>query len=236
MLLIVSCKFYSQEYIFGKVISEQNTEISGVLVVNTRTEEETYTNNDGNFMIAAKNTDVLRFVKQKFDRVSYRLQPEDLKKSITINIMKSPVEIEEVEIKSKLIGNLKEDIKRVEPIRKIKINKEISKYIAQKTSPELLRPRGGEFVQPKGEGFFIGGKINNKWDRIDLAENFLQVLGEDYFTNLGLQKSEFSSFIFHVMSILDLKNALKYGYLKSSDIIKFQQLAEIKIKDFRKLK
>jgi hypothetical protein len=38
------------------------------------------------------------------------------------------------------------------------------------------------------------------------------------------------------MSDLDLKNALKYGYLKSSDITNFRKLAEVKINNFKKLK
>jgi hypothetical protein len=45
---------YSQEYIFGKVISEQNIELSGVLVINIKTDEKTYTDKDGNFMIPQK--------------------------------------------------------------------------------------------------------------------------------------------------------------------------------------
>ena len=143
--------------------------------------------------------------------------------------------IDEVELKTKLTGNLKEDAKRVEPTRKVKLNNELSKYIAQKSDPEILKPRGGEFVQPKGEGFSMG-KISNQADRIDLAEDFLEILGEEYFTDLGLKKSEFYAFINHAMSGLDLKSALKYGYLKSSDITQFQKLANVKILDFRKLK
>ena len=231
----VFANLYSQEYIFGKVTSEQNTEIAGILVINIKTDEETYTNKDGNFMIAAKSTDLLRFVKQKFDRVTYSLKPEDFKNSIKITLIKSVVEIEEVEIKSKLTGNLREDARRVESVRKVKLNKEIAKYIAEKSDPEILKPRGGEFVQPVGQGFSVG-KVSSKADRIDLAEDFLEILGEDYFTDLGLKKSEISGFIFHVMSGLDLKNAYKYGYLKGSDIAQFRKQAETKINDFRKLK
>ena len=234
-LFILANSFYAQEYIFGKITSEQNLELSGVLILNTRTDEKAYSDSDGNFMISAKNNDALRFVKQKFDRITYSVKPEDFKNSIKITLIKSVVEIEEVEIKTKLTGNLREDARRVESVRKVKLNKEISKYIAEKSDPEIIKPRGGEFVQPKGEGFSVG-KVSSKADRIDLAEDFLEILGEDYFTDLGLKKSEISSFIFHVMSGLDLKNAYKYGYLKGSDIAQFRKQAEIKINDFRKLK
>ena len=234
-LFILANSFYAQEYIFGKITSEQNIELSGVLILNTRTDEKAYSDSDGNFMISAKNNDALRFVKQKFDRVTYSLKPEDFKNSIKITLIKSVVVIEEVEIKTKLTGNLREDARRVESVRKVKLNKEIAKYIAEKSDPEILKPRGGEFVQPVGQGFSVG-KVSNQADQIDLAEEFLEILGEDYFTDLGLKKSEISGFIFHVMSSLDLKNAYKYGYLKGSDIAQFRKQAEIKINDFRKLK
>ena len=234
-LFILANSFYAQEYIFGKITSEQNIELSGVLILNTRTDEKAYSDSDGNFMISAKNNDALRFVKQKFDRITYSVKPEDFKNSIKITLIKSVVEIEEVEIKSKLTGNLREDARRVESVRKVKLNKEIAKYIAEKSDPEIIKPRGGEFVQPVGQGFSVG-KVSNQADKIDLAEDFLEILGEDYFTDLGLKKSEIPSFIFHVMSSLDLKNAYKYGYLKGSDIAQFRKQAEIKINDFRKLK
>ena len=234
-LFIIANSFYAQEYIFGKITSEQNIELSGVLILNTRTDEKAYSDSDGNFMISAKNNDALRFVKQKYDRITYSVKPEDFKNSIKITLIKSVVEIEEVEIKSKLTGNLREDARRVESVKKVKLNKEIAKYIAEKSDPEILKPRGGEFVQPVGQGFSVG-KVSNQADQIDLAEDFLEIHGEDYFTDLGLKKSEISGFIFHVMSSLDLKNAYKYGYLKGSDIAQFRKQAETKINDFRKLK
>ena len=234
-LFIISHSVHAQEYIFGKITSEQNIELSGVLILNTRTDEKAYSDSDGNFMISAKNNDALRFVKQKFDRITYSVKPEDFKNSIKVTLIKSVVEIEEVEIKTKLTGNLREDARRVESVKKVKLNKEISKYIAEKSDPKILKPRGGEFVQPVGQGFSVG-KVSNQADQIDLAEEFLEILGDDYFTDLGLKKSEISGFIFHVMSSLDLKNAYKYGYLKESDIAQFRKQAEIKINDFRELK
>lgn len=234
-LLIFINYFHAQEYVFGKVTSDQNIELSGVLILNTRTDEKAYSDYDGNFMITAKSNDNLRFVRQKFDRVTYTIKQEDFKNTLKITLIKSAVEIQEVELKIKLTGNLKEDARRLESVRKVKLNKEIAKYVAQKSDPEILKPRSGEFVQPKGEGFSIG-KVSNQADKIDLADSFLEILGEDYFTDLGLQKSEIFAFIYHVMSGLNLTNALKYGYLKNGDVLKFQQLAEEKINNFKKLK
>ena len=232
----VFANLYSQEYIFGKVTSEQNTEIAGVLVINIKTDEETYTNKDGNFMIAAKSKDLLRFVKQKFDRVSYTIKPEDFQKSITINMQKATIEIDEVEIKNKLTGNLKDDINKVENKKKTKLNQEISKMNLEKTDLTILLPRAGEFKQPKGEGFSIGA-IKDRWDTVDVNQGYLYILGEDYFVEeLGLKKEEVAHFIGYVMQSLNLKNIKKKGYFLSEDITKFQVLAEKKIKIFKELK
>ena len=232
----VFANLYSQEYIFGKVTSEQNTEIAGVLVINIKTDEETYTNKDGNFMIAAKSKDLLRFVKQKFDRVSYTIKPEDFQKTITINLQKSTIEIDEVEIKNKLTGNLKDDINKVENKKKTKLNQEISKMNLKKTDLTILLPRAGEFKQPKGEGFSIGA-IKDRWDTVDVNQGYLYILGEEYFVEeLGLKKEEVAHFIGYVMQSLNLKNIKKKGYFLSEDITKFQVLAEKKIKIFKELK
>lgn len=233
--IIMYCKSFGQEYIFGKITSEQNLELSEVLIINVNTDEKTYSDKNGIFMILAKNNDILRIVKNKYDRITYKINSEDFKNSLKIILIKSAIEIKKIELKYKLTGNLNEDIKKIEHKQKTKLNKEISKYIAKKSDPNILKPRGGEFVQPVGEGFFIGG-ISNQWDSIDLLENILNTLGEDYFIDLGLIKLEIEPFINYVLKDLDVKNSLKYGYLKSSELLKFQQLAEQKIKDFKKLK
>ena len=236
LFLTLFCKFYSQEYIIGKVVSEQNIQVANVLVINVKTDEKTYTDQDGNFIISAKNGDVIRFVKQKFDRVSYTIKPEDFQKAITINLQKSTIEIDEVEIKNKLTGNLKDDINKVENKKKTKLNQEISKMNLEKTDLTILLPRAGEFKQPKGEGFSIG-TIKDRWDTVDVNQGYLYILGEDYFVEeLGLQKEEVAHFIGYVMQSLNLKNIKKKGYFLSEDIAMFQVLAEKKIKTFKELK
>ena len=47
-LFILTNSFHAQEYIFGKITSEQNLELSGVLILNTRTDEKAYSDSDGN--------------------------------------------------------------------------------------------------------------------------------------------------------------------------------------------
>ena len=235
LFLTFFCKFYSQEYIIGKVVSEQNIQVANVLVINVKTDEKTYTDQDGNFIISAKNGDVIRFVKQKFDRVSYNIQAEDFKKSLVINLMKSSIEIQEIELKNKLTGNLREDVKRVEAKQKSKLNEEINKMNLENTDIKILIPKGNEFRQPKGEGFSVG-KINNRWDDVDVQVFILYILREDYFEQLGLRKEEITPFINFVTQDMNLKSAKKKGILTSQDLAIFKILAEEKIKTFKKLK
>ncbi|WP_435525465.1 hypothetical protein [Chryseobacterium indoltheticum] len=42
-------------------------------------------------------------------------------------------------------------------------------------------------MQPKGQGFSIG-KVKNKWDDLDLANYLAYALGEQYFTDLKIEK------------------------------------------------
>ena len=235
LFLTFFCKFYSQEYIIGKVVSEQNIKVANVLVINVKTDEKTYTDQDGNFIISAKNGDVIRFIKQKFDRVSYNIKAEDFKKSLVINLMKSSIEIQEIELKNKLTGNLREDVKRVEAKQKSKLNEEINKMNLENTDIKILIPKDNEFRQPKGEGFSVG-KINNRWDDVDVQVFILYILREDYFEQLGLRKEEITPFINFVTQDMNLKSAKKKGILTSQDLAIFKILAEEKIKTFKKLK
>ena len=123
----------------------------------------------------------------------------------------------------------------MEAKQKSKLNEEINKMNLENTDIKILIPKGNEFRQPKGEGFSVG-KINNRWDDVDVQVFILYILREDYFEQLGLRKEEISPFINVVIQNMDTKTARKYGYLRSNDIAKFQELAEEKIKTFKKLK
>ena len=87
----------------------------------------------------------------------------------------------------------------------------------------------------KGEGFSIG-KINNRWDDVDVQVFILYILREDYFEQLGLRKEEITPFINFVTQDMNLKSAKKKGILTSQDLAIFKILAEEKIKTFKKLK
>lgn len=250
-LLISFNPYFAQEYIFGKVTSEQNTEIAGVLVVNIRTEEETYTNKDGNFMIAAKSADLIRFVKQRFDRVSYQLKPEDFSKSISISMTKSPIEIEEIELKNKLSGNLAKDVKNLEPHKKtLALNQNLSAYMKvkpEKPFPSLRTPSAFEKQSinaaqidiVKFFGFISKLIKGNKKQEFNPNPNttygFLMKvrynLTDNYFLQMGLKVEEIDGFLKYA----DNRFQLTKNYYNNFNLAKIQLQLESVIEEYKKV-
>ncbi|GGP05756.1 hypothetical protein GCM10010992_23100 [Cloacibacterium rupense] len=241
---------YSQEYIFGKVTSEQNTEMAGVLVINIKTDEETYTNKDGNFMIAAKSNDLLRFVKQKFDRVSYTIKPEDFQKAITISMQKSTIEIEEVEIKTKLTGNLAKDSKALNKSAKtLTLNQEMDSYMRMKPEkpfPTLRTPSA--FEKPnvnaaqvdiiKAIGFITKLIKGNKKPEFNPNQNTIKGfsmrvrynLTDQYFIEMGLKIEEIDGFLKYA----DNRFQLTKNYYNNFNLAKIQLQLESVLDEYKK--
>lgn len=169
--LLFSAFTFAQEYIFGKVVSESNTEMNEVMVLNVRTDEKTLTNKDGHFMIAARNFDELRFVKAGFDRITVKISPQNYSEPLNISLLKSPFPIEEVEIGFHASGDLKKDVKNLEPSKKtVALNNAMKMYMLTpptEVAPILKTPSA--FGQPDynagqvnilGVGSAITGLIN----------------------------------------------------------------------------
>lgn len=156
--LLFSTFTFAQEYIFGKVVSEANTEINGVMVLNVRTDEKTLTNKDGHFMIAARKFDELRFVKAGYDRIVVKISPQNYSEPLNISLLKSPYVIEEVEIGFHASGDLKKDVKNLEPSKKtVALNNEMKSYMMKpptEASPVLKTPSA--FAQPD----YNAGQVN----------------------------------------------------------------------------
>lgn len=224
---ILFLSFYSlkaQEFVFGKLFTEDKVEIQGVTVLNVRTDERTLTNREGHFMLAAKIGDEIRCISSGFERFSKRVDANDMKFPINITMIKSAILIEEVELSKKLTGDLKIDVKRVDAPAKVqKLKKEMNRYMSMKTDPRVLAARPGEFVQPVTRGIAIG-KIKNKWDDVDVMEYIISALGEKYFTDLQITKPQIQSFIFHIFNRgFERKKILKYGYCSEADLARFQR-------------
>lgn len=231
---ILFIHIHAQNYIFGKIISESGTEMQDVNVVNIRTDEIVVSNRDGHFMISGRQGDELRFIKAGYERLTKIVSQENTQSPMNISLVRQTIQIPEVEVKQGLTGNLKIDSKLYNKPKKVeKLIKEMDQYIAQKSDPRILAAKPGEFVQPKGEGFFIG-KVKNKWDDVDLMKYIRDSLGDDYFTNLKIEKPLIDHFIYYVFAGgFERKKILKYGFCSEADLNRFQRFVLTRISSYR---
>lgn len=223
---------HAQEYISGQVKTEQNALMPGVLVVNIKSDEQTYTDNEGNFKILARSNEEIRFVKNKYDRVSLRVIPQDFQRNLTIIMLKTPMEIEEVIVKPKLTGNLSEDSKTLSGNDKIET---LQNNIGVPRPPEKPREKPADLKKdvllPTLFGALnvqalydvISGKSKRqkrlyKYD--DLQENVVWVrkkVDDVYFVNLGIPEEKIPEFINFVFFI----NPKTLSYVKANNITGF---------------
>lgn len=227
-------KISAQDYIFGKIVTEEKLEMMDVTVINIRTDDRVTTNKDGHFMILGRAGDDLRFVKIGYERQQIKTSTENIQNPLNIILRRSAALIEEVEIKKGLTGDLKIDTKTMNPPKKVeKLRSDLALYISQKSDPRILAAKPGEFVQPKGQGFNIG-KVKNKWDDIDLMAYLQKSLGEKYFTDLKIDPSQSLHFIRYVLAGgFERKKILKYGYLDDADLMRFQRAVLTRISAYQ---
>ena len=224
----------AQNYIFGKISSEDLSEVPNVTVINLRTDEQVLTNRDGHFMISGRQGDILRFFKNGFERTDQKVSKENLESPMNVKLLRAAELIAEVEIKKGLSGDLKIDSKTLNPPKKVeKLKAEINNYLKQKSDPRILAARPGEFVQPKGQGFSIG-KVKNKWDDLDLANYLAYALGEQYFTDLKIEKPFINHFINYVLAGgFERQKILKYGFVSDADLMRFQGAVLMRVSSYR---
>jgi len=224
----------AQNYIFGRINTEDGVELTDATVINIRTNERVVSNSDGHFMISGRVGDELRFVKAGYERVSKKMNEDNISSSLQITLIKAATLIDEVEIKKGLTGDLNIDAKNLNQQKKVqKLKSELAAYLSQKSDPRVLAARPGQFVQPKGEGFSIG-KVKNRWDDVDLMKYLISALGEQYFIDLKIEKPQIQHFIYYVFTGgFERKNILKYGFCSDADLMRFQRAVFMRISSYR---
>lgn len=142
--VLISISAFAQDYIFGKVRSEFGAEMSNAIIINTRTEEKVSSDKDGNYMIAARISDELRFVKSGYDRISVKIVNEHYSAPVNVSLPKSAYLIEEIELAFQASGNLKKDVKSLDPPRRVvALNSSMDSYMRTpptESSPKLKTP------------------------------------------------------------------------------------------------
>jgi len=226
--LLVSQHFYSQQ-IKGRVVSDSAL-VDQVLVINIHSQEKTYSDSQGQFTITANIGDEIRFLKDGFERKDLIVKDQN---DLFINIKKRFIEIEEVELKKKMSGNLSRDSKLFdENKKKVTLNNDLKVYFKAPSSAELLKAKPGEFVQPVGGGIGFG-KIDNKWTLPNLMEWIRENLKDDYFISMGLGFPEINSFLYYSLRTFDTKNILKYGFCGEQDVGNLKLHFETSLKVFK---
>ncbi|WP_308003898.1 carboxypeptidase-like regulatory domain-containing protein [uncultured Chryseobacterium sp.] len=221
-LFFINCN--AQNYIFGKVTSEDNNEMPEVTVINIRTDERVLTNRDGHFMISGRAGDELRFVKSGYERTNRKITQENITAPVNVIMIRAAELIAEVEIKKNITGDIKIDAKNLNPPRKVeKLKNDLAKYMSQKSAPGVLAARPGEFVQPVTKGIYSFGKVKNKWDDVDLMNYLQNALGDTFFEELQIPKPQIQHFILYILRTgFERKNILKYGYCTEADMNRFK--------------
>lgn len=238
LLFIFSLFFFvsinAQDFIFGKITSEDNVEMADVTVINIRTDERVTTNRDGHFMISGRQGDNLRFIKTGYDRININITKDNIVSPVNIKLIRTAQLIDEVEIKKALTGDLKIDTKTLNPPKKVeKLKSDLAIYMKQKSDPRILAAKPGEFVQPKGQGFAIG-KVKNKWDDVDFMNYLVTALGYQYFNDLKIENSQVQHFIYYVLAGgFERKSILKYGFVSDADLMRFQRAVLSRISTYR---
>ena len=217
-LLLVTFLFIFQfilsQQITGRIVSD-SVSVNQVLVININSQEKTYSDSKGQFLINANIGDELRFVKLGYERKIIIVKNYN---ELLINLVKLAIEIEEIEVKKQLSGNLGKDSKLFDENRKkVTLNNNLKAYFKAPSSAEILKAKPGEFIQPVGTGFSFGA-IDNKWTTTDLVEWIKENLRDEYFISMGLEFPEINSFRYYSLRTFNAKNILKYGFCDEQDV------------------
>lgn len=113
IFIFISTISYAQYVISGNVLSESDFALQNVMVVNIKTGNKIFTNNEGSFNIEANTNDELRFIKEKYERGSKVIENSDFLIPLSIQLVRVPIEIVEVKVAMKPTGNLGKDASRI---------------------------------------------------------------------------------------------------------------------------
>ncbi|MGH1519385.1 hypothetical protein [Chryseobacterium sp. JK1] len=191
-------------------------------VVNIKTSEQVVSDNQGFFKIKANLNDELRFIKEKYDRTSRKISRQDFFDLISVVLIQSPVEIEEVDL-GNATGNFKKDISLRNSNKKTLLSEEIKDYI--KTHPEekkdsrLETPTFGApnmyqgqvsilSVGNGGSGGILGLVAKQIFKKDKHKPNYLEIQNfhrkikesfySDYFVQKGLDEFEFEAYLIYL--------------------------------------
>lgn len=252
-LLVCTSVLYSQEYIFGKVSTELGDKLPDAVVINMRTDEKIVSDRDGNFMIAAKNGDEIRVLKNSYDRFVVRISNENFLKPLNISLSKAPYLIEEIELAFQATGNLKKDVKSLDPPKRVvALNSSMDAYMKSplhEVRPKLSTPSA--FAQPnynEGQVSILGlasavSSLFNKATQQPLTKaNYAETqdfyrrikttMDLSFYISQGWDEEEIDRFLIYA----DASYELAKKYRKSFDVAKISSEMKMAYKEYIKAK
>lgn len=203
--------FVCSQTISGVVVSEEDHPISKVLIVNMSSNQKVYTDNFGNFSIAGKMSDELRFAKEKYKGERIKINNDLLK----VILQQLPQEIEEVKIINKRLAESQEE--------------KLRKDIGLPKGPEKPREKPADLaddflrIPPKVNIQNIYDAISGKSRRLkrlykyeDLQEGLAWIQNNidlEYFAEAGISPEKFNDFL-----MFSLKDEKVLMYMKAKNI------------------
>ena len=203
--------FVCSQTISGVVVSEEDHPISKVLIVNMSSNQKVYTDNFGNFSIAGKMGDELRFAKEKYKGERIKINNDFLK----VILQQLPQEIEEVKIINKRLAESQEE--------------KLRKDIGLPKGPEKPREKPADLaddflrIPPKVNIQNIYDAISGKSRRLkrlykyeDLQEGLAWIQNNidlEYFAEAGISPEKFNDFL-----MFSLKDEKVLMYMKAKNI------------------
>lgn len=242
---------YGQNIVSGNVSSENGFIIQNVLVINIKTGSKTYTNNEGSFKIEASVNDELRFIKENYERGSKIVYKNDFLTPMSIQLIKVPIEIEEVNVAPKLTRDLRKDTENSSYSKKVVVlNNEIREY-AKKPMTEV-QPKNnipssfappdmymgqlnlfgvlGLIVNPKKTLGIKNNKSFNFYETNEFYGKVKKTFYGKYFENYGMDEFGFESYVVY----LDKKYKLTERYYNNFNEFEIGQILKNSIKEFIK--
>ena len=203
--------FVCSQTISGVVVSEEDHPISKVLIVNMSSNQKVYTDNFGNFSIAGKMGDEVRFAKEKYKGERIKINNDLLK----VILQQLPQEIEEVKIVNKRLAESQEE--------------KLRKDIGLPKGPEKPREKPADLaddflrIPPKVNIQNIYDAISGKSRRLkrlykyeDLQEGLAWIQNNidlEYFAEAGISPEKFNDFL-----MFSLKDEKVLMYMKAKNI------------------
>ncbi len=210
-VLCFSTALFSQQ-ISGTITDEDQNPLAAVLVFNMKTEQKSYTNINGEFIIAANLNDELRFIRNGFERNSKIVSQQDFNSALNMIIIRTIQEIEEVKVPTvRLTGNLDKDSKNLTKFDKVV---QLQREVGVPGPPEKPRETPPPTIEQVGTLGYLWSNINiftlyknisgdgrrmrKLYKYEDLQDNVIWIrerVGDDYFAKMEIPPEKVSEFL-----------------------------------------